>query len=1545
VAAITVNTLLSNDLDITGDGTSTYGDTLTTTDVNYSGGHGGTISWSYGEGTAPTTWTPFSAIGSLHLDAGTYTVRAIQAASPTTTGKTVTKTLTIAKKDITPTVTLGDWTYGTPNNPVVSGNTGGGTVSYQYFASNGTTELEEKPTNTGTYFVQATVPQTANYNGGTTGKVSFTISRATVASIRTTVSDVTKTAYEARNATTGSAVVTLANLPSTVTVNLTGGGTTQMGIAWTTVTTYDAKGTTYAVTGTLGGTDNVNTNSVTDSVNIIVTAVTAANPTFTGIQIVTNDDTQATAAELGISVLPTRGNITAQGETIAYTVNWNGGQTIDRTDTTSNTVTFTGAISYTDVPAWLTIPASSVSRAVTVADKTMVTITGLSVTDTVYTGAAHDGYTGTIGFSGGTPTGYTLTVGYTGTAADTTTYAAATAPTKAGSYTVSVTLVDDLYMGSWTDTFEIAKANLTLAADNKSMTKGEELPSFTYTVSGLQNSETAVFDTAPHVGVVTDGRTTGTFQITFTAAGMLNTGVGANYTISARTSGTLTVNAFVASQLVMTGDGASTYGDVLTTADVNYSGGNGAAITWSYGAGTAPSSWTAFELSDLGTLKLHAGTYTIKGVQAQSDLADGATVTDTLMIAKKQISIDTANSVIAAKTYDGTRKANITSTAFSGMAYSETLTLGTDYTVSGAAYNDADAQDANTVTARIALQDTRRAGNYTLTSPRFSKAATISKATVTSIATTVSNVTKTAYEVRGAATNSAVVALAVLPSTVTVNLAGGGTAGLGITWSTATAYNARGTTYAVTGTLIGTGNYETNGVTDSVNVIVTPVTATNPSFPRIQIVRNEDTSATAAALGESILPTSGNSTPQGMTVAYEIVWGAQTIDRTNTVSNAVTFTGVISYTNAPAWLTIPDHNVSRIVTVVNKAQVAVSGLTVANAAYTGSAYNGMSGTLTVSGGSVEPDAIVKTWTSTDESNYSSTTTAPTNAGTYKLTLSVPETDESSLGYAEYPFVISKVAAQSIATNVSTVTKTANEARDAKTNHAVVALANLPSTVTVNLTGGGTAELGVSWVTETAYNAAGTTYAVTGTLIGTSNYDANGITDSVNVIVTSVSAANPTFAATQITTSNDSSVTADELGENVLPTSGTITTQGQTLTYIIDWNGGETIDSTAIANSVTFTGAISYIDAPAWITFPANSTVSRTVTVENRSSVTISGLTLSSPVYTGAAYNGVSGTLTVYGGSIDQNDLLWTWTSTDGGGYQEVGQSNAPINAGAYKLTISVPNTNTEYRGSTEYTFSISKADLTISTGDYTVKVGQPLPAIVLSYYNFVGRDTKDNVFATLPVASHTAANTNAANTYPIEFTAHAVLNLQNYNITETPGTLTVAQEAPADNSGNDNDNDNGNGNGNINDNEASAEPRQDTSEAESEEAVSNEASENEAAVSVEEQESESEMQESEESLESAYEDGANEGTFDTTNNEDVINETAPAPTQQIEAENESGGNVALPIIITGGVLSAGGIGIGGGIGYYVKFIKPKHTIRSKKIIGTKKKGAAKLDDQ
>lgn len=76
---------------------------------------------------------------------------------------------TPSKININPTVTMNDWVYGqTPSTPVLTGNTGNGTVTYKYKSS----EQEDsaytttQPTNPGSYVIKAEIAETETYNSG-----------------------------------------------------------------------------------------------------------------------------------------------------------------------------------------------------------------------------------------------------------------------------------------------------------------------------------------------------------------------------------------------------------------------------------------------------------------------------------------------------------------------------------------------------------------------------------------------------------------------------------------------------------------------------------------------------------------------------------------------------------------------------------------------------------------------------------------------------------------------------------------------------------------------------------------------------------------------------------------------------------------------------------------------------------------------------------------------------------------------------------------------------------------------------------------------------------------------------------------------------------------------------------------------------------------------------------------------------------------------------------------------------------------------------------
>ncbi|MEA5039122.1 MAG: YDG domain-containing protein [Clostridiaceae bacterium] len=98
-------------------------------------------------------------------------------------------------------------------------------------------------------------------------------------------------------------------------------------------------------------------------------------------------------------------------------------------------------------------------------------------------------------------------------------------------------------------------------------------------------------------------------------------------------------------------------------------------------------------------------------------------------------------------------------------------------------------------------------------------------------------------------------------------------------------------------------------------------------------------------------------------------------------------------------------------------------------------------------------------------------------------------------------------------------------------------------------------------------------------------------------------------------------------------------------------------------------------------------------VPNKTPVTITGVTVAEKVYDGEPA-APGGTLIVTGADLTEADLDYTYTSTDGGGYSS---TSPPTQAGAYKLVISVPESNANYSGaSSDILFDITKKPIVVT---------------------------------------------------------------------------------------------------------------------------------------------------------------------------------------------------------------------------------------------------------
>ena len=134
---------------------------------------GAVVKYRNQEGTYTLTEAP------TYTNAGTYEVH-YQVTMDNYTTVTSSATVKISKADITPTVSLEGWTYGTTaKSPSVTGNTGEGTVTYTYQAEGAEIFTETMPEVVGTHTIKASIAETTNYNAGE-ATATFTITAATM---------------------------------------------------------------------------------------------------------------------------------------------------------------------------------------------------------------------------------------------------------------------------------------------------------------------------------------------------------------------------------------------------------------------------------------------------------------------------------------------------------------------------------------------------------------------------------------------------------------------------------------------------------------------------------------------------------------------------------------------------------------------------------------------------------------------------------------------------------------------------------------------------------------------------------------------------------------------------------------------------------------------------------------------------------------------------------------------------------------------------------------------------------------------------------------------------------------------------------------------------------------------------------------------------------------------------------------------------------------------------------------------------------------------
>lgn len=180
----------------------------------------------------------------------------------------------------------------------------------------------------------------------------------------------------------------------------------------------------------------------------------------------------------------------------------------------------------------------------------------------------------------------------------------------------------------------------------------------------------------------------------------------------------------------------------------------------------------------------------------------------------------------------------------------------------------------------------------------------------------------------------------------------------------------------------------------------------------------------------------------------------------------------------------------------------------------------------------------------------------------------------------------------------------------------------------------------------------------------------------------------------------------------------------------------------------------------------------TLTGTDKQVLTITGVTAQDGTYNGQTQTGYTGTPSAEG---YDGGFTVAYNTADG---------EAPTNAGAYIVTIAIPEDNAQYVGSADLQFTIAPKALTVSAPSPSVYVGDSAPELALTYTGLVAGESvtpsEDPVFTITKADGTVIALEDAvktAGTYTITWSNadQGFTGDENYDIqTETAGTLTVS---------------------------------------------------------------------------------------------------------------------------------------------------------------------------
>lgn len=295
-----------------------------------------------------------------------------------------------------------------------------------------------------------------------------------------------------------------------------------------------------------------------------------------------------------------------------------------------------------------------------------------------------------------------------------------TAPKDVGSYRLHVEAVrGSSVLGDLNLPFTISQRTLNViaAVQEKDYDRNDDAD-VTIAFTNVATGDNVIPDTA-NMNALFESPDAGENKIVTVTGLALKGDEADNYKLPEAITGTGKINAADGSATVDIEDW--TYGDEANSPAAQSSTNGGTAVIEYKLASEADSAYK----EDVPT---NAGTYTVRATFAATNNYKAVTAEKNFTISKRTLNIKGAS--VEPKTYDESTDAKVTEVTFEGLQNGETLALNTDYTVSDAAYNSADADKASKVTFTVTLSGTGVAKNYSLADSSAEVEASIGKAAI-----------------------------------------------------------------------------------------------------------------------------------------------------------------------------------------------------------------------------------------------------------------------------------------------------------------------------------------------------------------------------------------------------------------------------------------------------------------------------------------------------------------------------------------------------------------------------------------------------------------------------------------------------------------------------------------------------------------------------------------------------------------------------------------------------------------------------------------------